>query len=206
MRRIVSLALLAALMLALAACAPDSSTPPQRSEPSPVTSAPVTPAARLDEMGPPYSSGVLPEITLAQGLEQMKTRVSLPPAAVAGVPDAVMIGHNKGNPNSIWIHYSNGVSLQVEPAAINVLGMGKYPKPELMKQRHPDGTPYFRFETVAGRRTLISVAGPASEVGYPTAPGDAVSWVHDGYVYWLSPNPPNPASLDTLIAVARSIQ
>lgn len=205
MRRTAALALIASLILVVAGCTQGSSTRPRASTPAPVTSTPVPRPATLDEMGPPYSTGVLPNLTLAEGLAQMDTSVSLPAADLAGTPDAVMIGHNKGNPNSIWLHYPTGISLQVEPAAINVLGMGTYPKPELMQKRHPDGTPYFRFETIAGRKTLISVGGPASDVGYPTAPDDAVSWVKDGYVYWLSPNPPNPASLAVLIEVAKSM-
>jgi hypothetical protein len=199
------LALLATVVLAtfVAACAQRTALAP-----SPVPTAPVgaqTPTVTEAEITTESLTYGLPTVSLQEGLSKMQRRVSLPDPLVAGTPIAVMISHGPKGANSLWIQYSRGTFLQIEPRhpgqgpgvfASNYVGLS---------MRHPDGSPYIRTERIAGRETVIATAGElvAGKMPAQTIRDSFVSWIENGYVYVLQPRT-HEATLSVLLEVAAS--
>jgi hypothetical protein len=147
----------------------------------------------------------LPVVTLEEGRRQMQRRVDLPDPKTVGAPLAVMVSHGPKGANSLWIQYSKGFFLQIEPRhpgqgpgvfASNYVGLS---------MRHPDGTPYIRTERIAGRDTVIATAGElvAGKMPAQVIKANLVSWIENGYVYVLQPREPEvtlPMMLDVAAA------
>jgi uncharacterized membrane protein len=112
--------------------------------------------------------------------------------------------------NSLWVHYSNGVFLEVVPATQDGFGTGTYPTAAELTLRHEDGTRYLSFRRIAGRKTLVATAGgvvtqkTSSGIEMGGTGGEAVTWAENGYVYRIQPSPPIPASLALLVEVEKA--
>ena len=173
------------------------------SVPAPPHPAVPTPPSRYESQAPlgmPFD-GQLPIVSLAAGLAQVPHRVSLPSATVAGVADVVVIDHHANSNNGLFIHYSTGIFLAVEPFPVTPSQFANMSSSDVT---HADGSRYLSVETIRGRETAVATKGPLFQGGRQLH-GDGVdvlNWNEGGMHYMLKAFGQHPASLDLLRQVA----